>query len=410
MGSVHAFWPEQLSIQVDGESQLERLKRLGLFAEPIPTKTPPPSPHDVTESLESRARSYLGLNCATCHRNLGGGTANFNFDLTKTLEENNYIGEPPAQGSFGLNGASVVAAGDPLRSVLVYRMLKSGRGHMPQFGSNVIDLDGVQLLRDWIESIPPPADASLNQSKPVQPRISELVHSDSKVDQTPLIEGLMSSTAGAVALSLACSEEAIDAGLKKLIVGRGNAHQQPEIRDLFEHYLLEDQRVKRLGPTIDADALLAMEGSVDRGRHLFEIAKDVNCRACHRIGEVGQNVGPDLSGIAVKQKPKEILASILNPSEKIDEKFRAQKILTVDGKAISGIIVREDADELTIVDTTGKELKLAVDDIELMQPSTKSAMPDQLLSGMTAQQAADLLAFLSAQTKPEPLIQPQERN
>ena len=95
VGSVHAFWPEQLSIDVDGESQLERLTRLGLFELPIPERPAPPSPHDTTKSLESRARSYLALNCSTCHRNLGGGTANFNFDITKTLEENNYIDAAP---------------------------------------------------------------------------------------------------------------------------------------------------------------------------------------------------------------------------------------------------------------------------------------------------------------------------
>jgi putative heme-binding domain-containing protein len=402
MGSVHAFWPEQLSIQVAGESQMERLARLGLFAEPIPSKTPPPSPHDHGEDLESRARSYLGLNCATCHRNLGGGTANFNFDLTKTLEENNYIGEPPAQGSFGLESACVVAPRDPLRSVVIYRMLKSGRGHMPQFGANVIDLRGVRLLRDWIESMPMQSGSLSKGSQSVRNKLAVLLDAKSESEQKHTIESLLTSTSGAIALSLACSEESIDPGLKNLITDLGNAQQQPEIRDLFEHYLPEEQRVKRLGPTIDANALLAMKGSIKRGKLLFEQAKDINCRACHRIAAVGQNVGPDLSSIGVKQKPKAILDSILNPSAKIDEKFRARKILTIDGKAIVGMVINEDEEKLSIVDTTGKAQSLLVDDIELMQPATKSAMPEQLLSGMTAQQAADLLAFLSAQTRVDP--------
>jgi hypothetical protein len=74
-------------------------------------------------------------------------------------------------------------------------------------------------------------------------------------------------------------------------------------------------------------------------------------------------------------------------------------VLTVDGKAIAGIVLKESGDELTIADATGKAHTILTDDIDVMQPSSKSVMPDQLLSGMTSQQAADLLAFLSAQRK-----------
>ena len=62
-------------------------------------------------------------------------------------------------------------------------------------------------------------------------------------------------------------------------------------------------------------------------------------------------------------------------------------------------MLRESADELSIADATGQAHTFATDDIEDMQPASTSVMPDQLLSGMTAQQAADLLAFLSAQRK-----------
>ena len=93
------------------------------------------------------------MNCSTCHRNLGGGTATFTFDITVALEESEYLDALPFQGSFGINDARVVAPGDPFRSVLLYRTLKSGRGHMPQFGSNVLDREGIQLLHDWIATM-----------------------------------------------------------------------------------------------------------------------------------------------------------------------------------------------------------------------------------------------------------------
>ncbi|MFK8114240.1 MAG: carbohydrate-binding family 9-like protein, partial [Rubripirellula sp.] len=396
VGAVHAFWPEQLNIQVGQGNQLERFAGLGLFSERIPAKSPPPSPHDTTQSLEDRARAYLSLNCATCHRKLGGGTANFNFDLTKTFQENNYIDQPPAQGSFGLANARVVAPGDPLRSVLIYRMLKSGRGHMPQFGCNVTDIRGIRVMHDWIASLP----AENQTSTKIRAAIESLPAASAPEQR---ISSLLASTSGAMALSLLCSDESIQDDLKTLIIKQGTADENPLVRDLFEHYLPEDQRVKRLGPTVDTETLLAQEGSAKRGKQLFEEAKDVNCRACHRIGSVGAQVGPDLNGIGTQQRPDEILASVLKPSEKIDSKFRGRTILTADGKVLTGIVTQESKEQISLVDSAGKTLTLATDDIEDMQPSAKSAMPDQLLSGMTMQQAADLIAFLSAQDKIGPL-------
>ena len=241
-GTVHAFWPEQLSIDFEGSSQLSRLARLGMFKEEILARQPIASPDDATEPLESRARSYLALNCSTCHRPQGGGTANFNFDLTKSLEANNYVDAIPAQGTFEIEDARVVAPGDPLRSVLLYRTLKSGRGHMPQFGSNVIDRQGIRLLRDWIQSIPPDSDSDSNSDATstieIEIQIKNLV---GMTDPEQRISSMLSSTSGAMALSLACTDESFSDELRAIVVKLGNASEDPLVRDLFEHYLPEDQ-------------------------------------------------------------------------------------------------------------------------------------------------------------------------
>ncbi|MCA9140026.1 MAG: PQQ-dependent sugar dehydrogenase [Planctomycetales bacterium] len=395
-GTVHGFWPEQLNIGSGDDNQLAKLTRLGLFREPIPTKPPIASPHENDQMLEARGRSYLALNCSTCHRPQGGGTANFNFDLTKSLQQNNYIGEIPAQGTFGIPDARVVAAGDPYRSIMLYRALKTGRGHMPQFGSNVIDRQGVLLLRDWIASMAKETDS-------VELRRHQILSLQQSESPDQILAEMLGTPGGALALSFACAENKFNDQLQNLIIRRGVGHEDSLVRDLFEQYLPEDQRVKRLGPTVDEQALLAGQGSAERGQTLFETANDVNCRLCHRIGSIGQNVGPDLSGIGLQMTPAEILASILRPSEKIDAKYRSRQVLTADGAVIVGIVLSEDANQLTIADSAGKTHLIDVDEIEATQLMTKSVMPDQLLSGMTAEQAIDLLAFLSSQRKPGPL-------
>ena len=169
------------------------------------------------------------------------------------------------------------------------------------------------------------------------------------------------------------------------------------IRDLFERFLPEERRVKRLGNSIDAAQLLAIEGNVDSGRKLFMEASDVNCRQCHQVGGKGIAVGPDLSGVGAKQKPAEILESILRPSAKIDMKYRGTLILTVDGETISGMITKEDDDAVMLVEASGKSKRVLQEDIEVIKPMDISVMPERLFAEFTAQQAADLLAFLAAQ-------------
>jgi putative heme-binding domain-containing protein len=71
----------------------------------------------------------------------------------------------------------------------------------------------------------------------------------------------------------------------------------------------------------------------------------------------------------------------------------------VDGNVVTGIVVSDTETELVVSDAQAKSHAIAKDDIELIQASPKSVMPEMLMSGMTAQQAADMLQFLSEQRR-----------
>lgn len=397
-GTVTGFAPDQLSLYWKGEPQLANLAREGLFKVPVPDQKPIAAVGDASRSIEDRARGYLALNCSNCHRPQGGGTANFNFDHTKTLAENSYLDAPPAQGDFSISDARVVSPGAPFRSVVLYRTLKTGRGHMPQFGSNVLDQAGIGVLHDWIASLPPVGD--------IPPGWADQI---AALEQSPdferRLDAILGSTEGALALSFACLNDGLDADARTRVVAAASQHGDPKIRDLFEGFLPEDQRVKRLGTTIDEVALLAMPASADRGRDLFVSAADVSCRNCHQLSGAGNNVGPDLSSLGLIRSPAEILASIVRPSEKIDPDFQTQSVLTVDGNVFTGIVLRQTGDKIVLSDSQAKEVKIPADEIEVIKRAAKSVMPELLLSGMTAQQAADLLAFLGSQRKPLPAKQ-----
>ena len=109
---------------------------------------------DATRSLEDRARSYLDVNCANCHR--PKGTVAF-FDAR-------YDTPPARQNLIGgrvlidqrIDGARVIAPNDIWRSLLFMRANTVEPFKMPPLARNTIDERGMKLLREWIESLPGP--------------------------------------------------------------------------------------------------------------------------------------------------------------------------------------------------------------------------------------------------------------
>jgi len=150
----------------------------------------------------------------------------------------------------------------------------------------------------------------------------------------------------------------------------------------------------------DLSSLLA-EGKTKpdprRGRELFQVAL---CSRCHRAGNVGGTVGPDLTSVAGRFGRRDILLSILEPSRVVDGKYHSEQIVTIDGRVLVGRIV-------TGGDFRSTKIRLATDplrpgqvieidkaDIEMHRPSPQSPMPAGLLDTLTPDQIRDLLAFL----------------
>jgi mono/diheme cytochrome c family protein len=121
---------------------------------PLRAKSPYPSPHDSAADLEGRVRAYLHVNCAHCHQSAAGGTALIDLRFFDHPADLKAIEQPPVQGTFGIAHARLIAPGDPFRSVLYYRMAKTGSGRMPHVGSDVVDRAGLALLHDWIGNLP----------------------------------------------------------------------------------------------------------------------------------------------------------------------------------------------------------------------------------------------------------------
>lgn len=333
------------------------------------------NPYDTSANLNERARSYLHVNCSVCHRFGGGGSALFDVRKELSPDKLNLIDVKPNLGGFELDDARLVCPGQPNRSVLLYRMSKLGRGRMPHIGSDVVDTQGLALMRQWIRSLR--SDASAEPSSDSQSTIS--------------------STSAAMAVV-----EAIDGGKlapdrAKSLAASGAASTHEQIKDLFRRFDPSAQPVDRLGPNINSSKLLAMHGNADQGRKIFfEQSGAGLCARCHKINSQGTDFGPDLSHVGGKYNRADLLDNILNPSKTIAEGFATYVIRTKAGDVYSGLLIKRTSQQIVLKDAQLKLTTVNAGDVERLMPQPISAMPDGLLADLTAQQAADLLEFLQS--------------
>lgn len=389
-GTVHGFKLEQLNH--DGSGNLQELAAAGVFAKPLPqTVGQQASPYDVTESLDSRARAYLHLNCAHCHRRGGGGTAAIDVQQHLPLPKTDIINAPVTQGHFGIHEPRIVAPGDPYRSVLYYRLAKLGRGHMPQFGTSLVDTAGLQLIHDWIDSMPTDVSTVFHRRK-----ILEQLTEASNEDVQGGIKQLLSSTSGALLVASAINDALLPEAQARVAVELASKHADPEVRDLFERFLPPDRRVPRLGDVVDPATVLTLRGDVARGEKIYLNGSGVACKNCHLVRGNGGRIGPALDKLDKKYSPAEILESILAPSRKIEAKYQTYLLETSNGQLATGLLVTQSEEAIVLRDATGRDRRFNRSEVELFEPQRRSLMPENLLRDFTAQQAADLLAFLNS--------------
>ena len=108
--------------------------------------------NNASRSLEDRARSYLDANCSHCHQP-GGTVAGFDARFETPLDRQGLV-DGAVLINEGLDKPRVLAPHDIWRSVAYMRMNTNGDIRMPPLARQTIDEHGVQLMRDWIDSMP----------------------------------------------------------------------------------------------------------------------------------------------------------------------------------------------------------------------------------------------------------------
>ena len=133
---------------------------------------------------------------------------------------------------------------------------------------------------------------------------------------------------------------------------------------------------------------------IDRGRQAFSRA---GCFTCHRVGDEGGAVGPDLTTVSGRFDAQEVLTSILEPSRVINDQFRGVTLVLLDGRVLTGRIVGLAADSLKLnTDPARPWQETLVDRKQVVdqRPAETSMMPSGLLDRLKSDEILDLLAFL----------------
>jgi uncharacterized repeat protein (TIGR03806 family) len=135
-------------------NQLETLERMGIFDAPLdgPAIARYPTPNEQGTPLAERARSYLHVNCAICHRP-EGNFAQMDLRYRTPLENTQLCNVEPEKGDLGVMGALRLVPGEPGKSLVSLRMHALDQERMPQLGTSVVDPLGVAVVDDWIRSL-----------------------------------------------------------------------------------------------------------------------------------------------------------------------------------------------------------------------------------------------------------------
>ena len=157
--------------------------------------------------------------------------------------------------------------------------------------------------------------------------------------------------------------------------------------------------LKPMKMSLSRDEMIAMidrvnsKGDATRGESVYR-RENLQCVACHAIGEVGGVIGPNLVSIGASAPVDYLIESLLEPSKKIKEGYHTNLVTLKNGDSYAGGILSETDTEVVIRDLTGKHNRIAKRDISNQTISPVSLMPVGLTTQLREDEFVDLVRFM----------------
>jgi len=209
-----------------------------------------------------------------------------------------------------------------------------------------------------------------------------------------LVDLLMNSSDGAVLLLRLIDTKKLDHRLNERAIAAAVEHPDVNVRLLFEKFIPPGERPKTLGQSFTSDQILALKGDEARGEGVFLRSGAASCNKCHRVKGKGSDIGPELSQIGRKYERKALLETIMNPSAGIAPEYVPYVVETEQGKVYAGFLSDQNDERVVLKTVEGGFVQIPRKQIIELVKQEKSLMPELVLKSVTAQDAADLLAYL----------------
>jgi putative membrane-bound dehydrogenase-like protein len=256
----------------------------------------------------------------------------------------------------------------------------SDRDHLPELASHSEVTIRSTALRAWSTTLDPACDEYLLQSLS---------------SSSPQLKGTIVELIGQKPARIAALNELMAAGkitapqigaveLKKLVTrAKDNAKQQLEAA---LDSIVNSNRAKVVA---DYQSCLSLEADPIRGKQVFT----KHCASCHKIGDVGVQVGPDISDSRTQQ-PAQLLTNILDPNRAIDNNYFRFIALTEDDQVIEGMIAEETSDAVVLRGQNNTRHILQRSQLQELRATGVSLMPEGIESQVDQQSMADLIAYI----------------
>jgi len=167
-----------------------------------------------------------------------------------------------------------------------------------------------------------------------------------------------------------------------------------------------DEKIKQLARELLGNQNLSTRSSViERYQKEIKGTADVaqgaavfqrECQMCHKLGNVGQAVGPDLSSSAARD-PDALLGHILDPNRYVDPRYVTYAATDRTGKVYSGILTQQSATSVTLTREQGRVNTILHADLDELSSTRLSLMPEGFEQRVNAMQMRDLIGFLQSQ-------------
>ena len=166
-------------------------------------------------------------------------------------------------------------------------------------------------------------------------------------------------------------------------------HNQKAVRDRAAKVLATNLNTDRAKLVTDYLPIVRKGGDPQYGSQLFL----KRCAQCHKLGDIGHAVGPDLMSLTDKSA-EALVTAVFDPNRAVETKFMTFTAVTKAGITHSGILSSETAGSVTLRAAEGKEVALLRNEIDELQSSTKSLMPEGLERELNPHDAAALVSYI----------------